>query len=407
MSAIISFISGMALVRIKGLMPESFLNGCANGGIELANLKRIDSFTLELRMHSAALSQGEEIAKGCSCDFELVKSGREWFRLFRRKILPLSLMLVMIALVFWSKFYVWEIELKGNENISDGEILGALAQCGVESGAFWPAFSADSIRSQVLYRIPELSWITVNMHGSLAEVIVVERNSPPEMIYEGACSNIVSDKDAFIIEVKALEGKSLVKAGDAVKKGDILISGIVESSFSPPRFLHCLGSVKAETNSSLTAVRPSAVEKKVMTGEKSRKFALIIGNKRINFYSGSSISYSFCDKIISVWSPEIKGVLSLPISIVKETSYFYTREEAEEDNYAVSRELEYSLRENLSREIADGEVISERLNFSQNKNLIISTLRVRCIENIGRTVAVSEEEIAQSRFKFSQKADEE
>ncbi len=321
--------------------------------------------------------------------------------------MPLILMLIMIGLVFWSKFYVWDIELRGNENISDGDILSVLAQCGVESGAFWPAFSADSIRSQVLYRLPGLSWITVNMHGSLAEVIVVERNPPPEMIYEGECSNIVSDKDAFIIEVNALEGKSLVKAGDAVKRGDILISGIVESSYSPPRFLHCLGSIKAETNSSFTAVSPSVVQKKVPTGEKIRKYALIIGNKRINFYSGSSISHSFCDKIISVWSPEIKGVLTLPISIVKETSYFYSTEESEADYYAVSQELEYTLRENFSREINDGKIISEKLNFSKNDDLVISTLRVRCIENIGRTVAVSDDEIAQSRFEFSQKADDE
>ncbi len=407
MPAIISFLSGMALLRVKGLALESFLNSCADMGIELSAVRRIDSFTLELRMHNSVLSRGEKIAKSCSCDFELVSSGREYLRLLQRKLLPLALMLALVGLVFWSKFYVWDVELKGNENISDGEILGVLAQCGVESGAFWPAFSADSIRSQVLYRIPELRWITVNMRGSLAEVIVVERNSPPEMVYEGECSNIVSEKDAFIVEVNTLEGKSLVKSGDAVKKGDILISGIVESSYSSPRFLHSLGSIKAETNNSFTAVCPSVVQKKVSEGEKMRKFALIIGNKRINFYSDSSISGSLCDKIISVWSPEIKGILSLPISIVKETYSLYTTEEIEADYYVLSQQLEYSLRDKLSREIEEGEIIGEKLNFGEDDALVISTLRVRCIENIGRTEAVSDEEIANSLYKFSQKADDE
>ena len=149
----------------------------------------------------------------CFCDFESIKNGREWFLTIKRKIIPIIIIVAFVALIFWSKFFVWEIELKGNENISDGEILSVLAQCGVESGAFWPAFSADSIRSEVIYAIPELRWITVNMHGSLAEVIVVERKCPPEMIYKNECSNIVAEKDAFIVEINALEGKSLAKSG--------------------------------------------------------------------------------------------------------------------------------------------------------------------------------------------------
>ena len=407
MAVIKEALYGMARLRVKGAMPESFLNGCAYAGLEVADVKRLDPFTVELKTHASQLRKSEEIAKSCFCDIELVSSGRSLLHSFRRKILTIIMLAILTAIVFWSKFYVWEIEVNGNENISDGEILGALSQCGVESGAFWPSFSADSIRSEVLYLLPELSWITVNMHGSLAEVTVVERNSPPETVYEGECSNIVSDKDAFVIEVNTLEGKSIVRSGDAVKKGDVLITGIVESSYSPPRYLRSLGSIKAETNNSFTAVSPSLTNKRILTGKKNIKFALIIGDKRINFYSDSSISENFCDKIISVWSLEIEGVIKLPLSIVSETSYHYELEETECDNSASSEKLIYCLKDTLSREIKDGEILSEKLNFSRDDGLILSTLRVRCIEKIGVSVAVSDEEIAESKLKFSQKADDE
>ncbi len=407
MSAIISFLFGMAMIRIKGLMTESFLNSCSSAGIELASVRRIDHFTIELKIPFSDIKEAKKIAMSCFCDFESVKSGREWLYAIRRKVIPIIIIFLLIAVVFWSKFYVWEIELKGNENVSDGEILSVLAQCGVENGAFWPAFSADNIRSEVLYSIPELSWITVNMHGSLAEVIVVERKRPPEMAYKNECSSIVADKDGFIVEVNAFEGKSLVKSGDAVKKGEVLISGIVESSYAPPRFLNSLGTVKAETNNAFIAVRASTIQKKSATGKIRAKYALIIGNKRINFYSGSSISEDFCDKIISVWSPEIKGILKLPVSIVRECSFSYSGEYCEADYQAASRVLEYSLRENFSREINGGEIIGEKLSVGKSNGLIISTLRVRCIEEIGLSAAVSEEEIANSLYKFSQKADDE
>ena len=387
-------------------MTESFLNSCSCAGIELSNVKRVDPFCIELKIPFSHIKEAEKIAMSCLCDFELVNNSRKWLRTARRKIVPIAVIISFIALIFWSRFYVWEIELKGNVNISDGEILSVLTQCGIESGSFWPAFSADSIRSEVLYAIPELSWITVNMRGSLAEVIVVERKLPPEMLYKSECSNIVADKDAFIVEINALEGKDLVKSGDAVKKGDVLISGIVESSYAPPRFLNYLGNVKAETNNIFIAIRPSQVQKRILTGEKKVKYALIIGNKRINFYSDSSISDSFCDKIISVWSPGINGILTLPVSIVKESAFSYSCEEFEADYQTCSGELEYSLRGNFSRVIKDCEIISEKLNFAKRDGLFISTLRVRCIEDIGSAVAVSEEEIAQSILEFSQKADD-
>lgn len=399
-------ISRMTRLRIKGCIPEAALNGCSHAGLELTAIEKKDPFTIEFNLHSSDAEKAETIAKSCFCDVTVLKGGKESIGFFRRKAMPILFMLVLIALVFWSKFYVWEIEISGNKSVSDGKIMGVLAQCGVEYGAFWPDFSSDIIRSHVLEYLPELSWVTVNMHGSCAKVIVVEANTPPEMVYKGECSNILSDKDAFIISVDTLEGKSVVKPGDAVKVGDTLISGVVESSFSPPRFLHSQGRIKAETNTEFTAVSPEIICKRSYTDKKNSNFALIIGNKRINFYSGSSFSDSFCDKIISVWSPEIKGIIKLPISLVRETHYFYALEQWSAEEHMVSAKLESSLRDCLSRELENGEVLSEKLNFSKSNGLIISTLRARCVGYIGKSITLSDEEIAEISLKFIQKAED-
>ncbi len=399
-------LSGHASLEIKADMPERFLNNCTARGLRIISAQRIDLFTIVICLPSSMISEAKGIAVKSNCELTVLGLGRKWIKNLRKRIFPVICTFFIIGLVFWSKFYVWEIEIKGNETVTDSRILEVLAECGVESGAFWPGFSADNIRSEVLYRIPELSWITVNMHGSLAEVTAVERREKPEMHYQGECSNIVADKDAFVTQVNILAGQAQVKPGCLVNKGDILISGVVESTYSSPRFLRSMGSVQGETNMEIIALMPESELVRHYTGEKNRRFALIIGNKRINFYSGSSISDSFCDKIISVWNMGIEDLLSLPVSLVCETLSIYELLPVEMDDYNSGQYLERSLRDSLLREIGEGELISEKLSFAEERGLLIGSLRVRCREDIGVSVPISESQKLDSQMKYIQKADD-
>lgn len=399
---------GEVRLEVSGDMPERFLNGCAAMGLSVISARRIDAFSVSLTMPASQLEAAQAAALKCCCELKIIKEvgGRFWGRILRRRIIPAVLAALCVALLFWSKFYVWEIEVSGNETVPTGKILDALAEAGVESGEFWPAFSADNIRSEVLVRLPELSWITVNMRGSLAEVIAVERKEAPELVFEGESADIVAEKGGFVTAVNALTGKAEVKVGSAVREGDILISGAVESSFAPPRFLRSYGSVTAETNTELMAAVPENENIKSYSNEKKRRFALVIGDNRINFYSGSSISGAFCDKIISIWKLEAAGLFSLPISLVCETEVSYETQSVPADSLEAKNSLEESLRQALALDLGDGEVLSEKLSFAADGGLAIGTLRVRCSEEIGVLRPISKERRLEIETKFNQKADD-
>ena len=87
----------------------------------------------------------------------------------------------MLILLGASGLYIWDIDIVGNETVSDSEILDALSECGVYIGANWTGFNSDMIRSRALELMPQLSFITVNVHGSRATVIVRERIEPPAL----------------------------------------------------------------------------------------------------------------------------------------------------------------------------------------------------------------------------------
>lgn len=400
-------MGGLAHAELRGVMTEGFLNACAAAGLELFSVIRRDKFTLELLIPVSCINEVEHEALRSGCELRFLSRGRAWKGFLKRRIFPLALAATLVGLLFWSKFFIWEIEISGNDKVKDGEILSALSSCGIESGAFWPDFSPDNIRSEMLERIPELSWFTVNVRGSKAEVLVVERREKPEMVFEGEPVSIAAGKTGFIRQVSALEGQSLVRRGDLAKKGDVLISGLVESSFGRPKLTRAQGSVLAETDTEYTAVIPEKCLQRRYSGQVKSRFAIIIGNNRINFYSDSSISDAFCDKIISVWNFEIKGLFRLPLSFVREQSRYYETEELLRDEYSCGRSLESCMYGIMKSELGDGELISEKLNFSQSGDLYTASLRVRCLEEIGNHVSVSPEEKSRANEKYTEKADDE
>ena len=68
------------------------------------------------------------------------------------------------------------------------------------------------------------------------------------------------------------------------------------------------------------AVAPLSAQEKESTGAARYRFALLIGNARINFYADSGISGTECDKITRIWQLGVKDVFSLPAAAVVETA---------------------------------------------------------------------------------------
>jgi similar to stage IV sporulation protein len=68
------------------------------------------------------------------------------------------------------------------------------------------------------------------------------------MVDKDTPCNIVASRDGIIQEMVVLEGQAVVKVGDTVKKGQLLVSGLFEDSDTlTSRFVHAMAQVKART----------------------------------------------------------------------------------------------------------------------------------------------------------------
>ena len=396
MERITNLMRGCVSLTVKGAFPAGVLNRCARAGIEFWGAEPVDDYTLRLRIHRRDLPQVEELAKRALCTVEIGRRrGAPYVvrRLRKRYMLALGLVLCLAALA-WSSLYIWEIDVTGNETVSRTEILRALDDCGVGVGSFWPAFVSDNIRSEVLVRVPELSWLTVNVKGSRAEVIVRERTPRPEVVDEKLPTDVVAEKSGLITEMNVLRGKALTQEGFTVLEGDVLVTGAVPSTFSPTRAVHAMAEIQARTWYTLTAGTPLTESVKSYTGEEETHYALVIGDTRINFYGSSGILDRNCDKIMEEYRLGVGDLFSLPVTLVRETGRQYGIVQREADARQARAELEQSLLERLTAEIGeDGQMVETAFSAAERDGWLYVTLRAECIEEIGALREMTETEL--------------
>ena len=168
---------GYCRVEVCGAFPETVLNACAMQALELWDMKCEDDHTLRFCVYERDLPALEEIARRCMCDMSVLGTagGSTRRRFLKNHVWLLVSLLVALGILAASSLFIWDIDVYGCDELSEGEVLRALSDCGVDCGAYWPALSVDMIRADMLTRLPELAWMTVNVSGSRAIVLVEER----------------------------------------------------------------------------------------------------------------------------------------------------------------------------------------------------------------------------------------
>jgi len=284
----------------------------------------------------------------------------------------------IILLLLLSSLFIWRIDIYGNNYLSKGEILRALAECGVSSGTFRFKLIPDLVRSKMICLMPEIGWMTVNVSGSRAVVLISERQEKPEIYNESECCGIEAGKDGIIKEMFVMNGKPLVCEGQSVLRGETLVSGYMESLSNEPRMVRSRARVMADTWYEITAVSPAEGQIKNENKFSYSRFSVKIGKKRINFYPSSRKDIDGCVKIINEYNLGVEGLFALPVTVVREEILYFQKEVG---RWMQNDETGRRMLEELSEAI-DGEILSSSVSYSESDGLHYVTLRASCRENI-------------------------
>ena len=247
----------------------------------------------------------------------------------RRPVLLLGItMMFVLTLVLPTR--VLFVEVTGNTQLPDQLVLDAAKAAGIHFCASRREVRSEEVKNELIGRLPQLQWAGVNTYGCRAVISVRERIQNTDEMNRFAVSNIVASSDGVITSCTVTQGTRLCEAGQAVRKGQVLISGYTDCG------LHIVtnraaGEIFAQTRREFSTITPSqCLIRKEKTGDWTN-YALRIGKKRINFYKGSGISDGTCVKMYLEYNLTLPGGFHLPVALIKEeiTGFQTTQQQAD------------------------------------------------------------------------------
>jgi similar to stage IV sporulation protein len=262
MFKLISYLLGYVVILVTGEAPEKFVNMAAGRGIFLWDVFRSGDRAITMKVRLNAVKPLRHIARRTRCRFRIcqrrgVPFHAVWLR--RRKALALGAVIFLTALYFLSTF-VWFVEVRGNEQLDTFEVLEAAEEAGLYRGVFKRSIEAGRVEAKIQEKLPLVSWTGVYIQGTRVIIEVAERTVPGEE--ERRTSHIVAAKEGMVKEVLVFDGYPVVKEGDTVEQGQVLISGEIppyaeepapggkrtddeSEGDRQPRYVHAKGIVRA------------------------------------------------------------------------------------------------------------------------------------------------------------------
>jgi len=224
----------------------------------------------------------------------------------------------LIFLKYMSGF-IWLVEVTGNEKVDSGEILRACESIGIRQGIRSSDINTKTQREKLLLKLDSLAWASLNIEGCKLTVNVSEIEKKGEN-NECAC-NLKAKADGIIKKIDVTSGNCIVKIGDTVKKGDVLVSGVFEK-LTGTEFVHSSGVITATTQRSVTVEGEYEKMERIENGEIKNKCVLEFFGVKIPLYLGKeSKSYN---QSLKTKHATLFGV-NLPIKI-HEKEFRFTEE---------------------------------------------------------------------------------
>ena len=394
---LVSLLKGSVRVRAASEFPERVLNICSARGIAFRDPAFLGASELAFsvdrrdwrRVKAACADLGAEvhIERAAGAPFLL---GR-----LRRRTALLAGLMLCAALFLVNACFVWDIRVEGNETVPPERILRVLAGNGVRRGTFAFSIHQRKLCNRALLELPELAWLTVNVRGCRATVIVRERVPRPEIVNELAPTNVIARRDALVTDVRALDGEAKVLRGATVRRGQLLISGVVETQGvqSPvvgTRYLAGKGEVWGRTWYELSTKIPLFEQVRMPAEGEKRSCALLWGENRMDFrIKGTGNLSAGYDKIIDRKQWTLPGGFVLPVTWVTETYRPYAAARAERTRERAQELGREALERYLAAQLGEGgEVVSARVASAAQGDWLLVTLSAECLEQIGETVPI-------------------
>ena len=239
-------------------------------------------------------------------------------RMMKHSGLYLGIVTFTILLYVLSLF-VWDIEFSGMQVHTEEQMLRFVNEYGIDFGCRSDRIDCSALESAIRKEFSDIGWVSVEIRGSRMMVRMKEAAfTDKQEIDHKEPSHIIAKQNGIVTGLIVRSGTPMVKVGDSVKKGDILIAGEIntvneynEQVMSVPTYADGDVCLKVELN--YKDEIPLSFIMKKMTGNEKTGFTVSLFDKKIFSYI-PSIPYERYDIITMSVNWKISKNLYLPVS---------------------------------------------------------------------------------------------
>lgn len=375
----------MVLVELTGADIAKFLTKLNTYGIPVYEISGIDSLSVKAKIPMHNIRTIQKLAEKSGVIIKIYKYSNEIktiIRILKRPVLIFSIMMVWIITLYLPT-KILQIEVEGNQSISDRYILEAAQQCGIVFGANRSEVRSEVVKNRLLELLPQLQWAGVNTYGSRAVISVTEKTLPEKDNNNMRVSSMIACTDGVIESITTTRGNALCAAGQAVSKGQVLISGYLDCG-NMIKATEAEGEIYARTKHHLTVLFPQDFTQKPPSDTEIKKYSIIFGKNRINLSKDSGISTDGCVKMYKEYLLTLPGGIVIPVSLAVECWKGYNKQDDSMPINVTSLDLADFGMDYLSQQMISGTIISREERVDQTDNGICLKGEYNCLEMIGR-----------------------
>ena len=401
----LKYVRGYLRIRVSGFSPERFMNLCSNKGILLWKIER-EGDVYYMNIHLDGFRALRPIVRKTGTKVAVLeRCGLPFFlpKLFRRKAFIGGLML---AVAFWmiSSLFIWDIQTAGNYRITDDVFHAFLREQQVAVGMKKSGLDIGALEKEIRRTFPEITWASARLTGTKL-LIEIKENDAPIITQQAAAekgSELVTDYDGTIVAIIVRSGVPMVKVGDAVAKGDVLVAGNVpvfneDATVKEYLYVDADADIWLEHAMSFSARLPFDYIQKEYTGRTKKRFYLRIGNHE--WKMPQERPFLVYDSLIRESRPLVFEKLLIPIY---QGSYTYREYKNVEHEYTLEQ-AETLLSEKLRTFLASLEekgvqIIEKDVKIDTNGGSWVISGQFTVREAVGRSVLIEKSVIGETEI---------
>ena len=228
--SLLRYIQGYLRIRVTGYSPERFLNLCKNKKIDVWGLDAGHN-AYDMYIKVSGFRKLKPILRKTQTKVSILERyGLPFFfyHYRKRKLFFIGIFTCLI-IIYSMTFFVWNIDLEGNQTITDDVLIEYLESEHIFHGMSKRDVNCEQIVKDIRKTFNEIIWVSASLDGTRL-FIHVKENADTFLgsDVETFPSDIVADKSGTIVEMITRNGVPQVSVGSVVTQGDLLISGSID-----------------------------------------------------------------------------------------------------------------------------------------------------------------------------------